>query len=65
MFLRKDTKVLKIGSVKIGGGNPIAVQSMTNTDTKDWKATVKQIKELEKYGCEIVRVSVPEIRGPL
>jgi len=61
MFLRKDTKVLKIGSVKIGGGNPIAVQSMTNTDTKDWKTTVKQIKELEKYGCEIVRVSVPDM----
>jgi (E)-4-hydroxy-3-methylbut-2-enyl-diphosphate synthase len=61
MFSRKDTRVLKIGSVKIGGGNPIAVQSMTNTDTKDWKATVKQIKELEKYGCEIVRVSVPDM----
>jgi len=61
MFSRKDTKVLKIGSVKIGGGNPIAVQSMTNTDTKNWKATVKQIKELEKYGCEIVRVSVPDM----
>jgi len=61
MFSRKDTKVLKIGSVKIGGGNPIAVQSMTNTDTKNWKATVKQIKELERYGCEIVRVSVPDM----
>jgi len=61
MFSRKETKVLKIGSVKIGGGNPIAVQSMTNTDTKNWKATVKQIKELEKYGCEIVRVSVPDM----
>ena len=50
MFTRKDTKVINIGGVKIGGGNPIAIQSMTNTNTRDWKATVRQIKELQsKY----------------
>ena len=47
MFTRKDTKVINVGGVKIGGGNPIAIQSMTNTNTRDWKATVKQIKELQ------------------
>ncbi|MFA7074412.1 MAG: flavodoxin-dependent (E)-4-hydroxy-3-methylbut-2-enyl-diphosphate synthase [Endomicrobiaceae bacterium] len=63
MFKRLDTKVINIGGVKIGGGNPIAVQSMTNTDTRDWKATVKQIKELENAGCEIIRVSVPDMES--
>lgn len=57
---RKKTKVIKIGKIKIGGSNPIAVQSMTNTDTKDTEATLKQIKRLEKAGCEIVRVAVPD-----
>lgn len=54
------TKVINIGGVKIGGKNPVLVQSMTNTDTKDIKATVAQIKNLEKAGCEIIRVSVPD-----
>ena len=57
---KRKTKVVKIGKVKIGGSNPVAVQSMTNTDTCDVKATVRQIKELEKAGCEIVRVAVPD-----
>jgi (E)-4-hydroxy-3-methylbut-2-enyl-diphosphate synthase len=57
---RKETKVLKIGSVKIGGNNPIAIQSMTKTDTANVKETVKQIKRLEKEGCEIIRVAVPD-----
>lgn len=61
MFTRKDTKVINVGGVKIGGGNPIAIQSMTNTNTRDWKATVKQIKELQDAGCEIIRVSVPDM----
>ncbi len=52
------TKVVKIGNTLIGGGNPVAVQSMTNTDTKNVVATVEQIKKLELAGCEIVRVSV-------
>ena len=63
MFTRKDTKVINIGGVKIGGGNPIAIQSMTNTNTRDWKSTVRQIKELQEVGCEIIRVSVPDMES--
>ena len=47
--------------VPVGGGNPISVQSMTKTDTRDIKATVKQIKALEKAGCEIIRLAVPDM----
>lgn len=54
---RKLKKPIKIGAVEIGGNNPIAVQSMTNTDTHDALATIRQIKELEKAGCDIIRVS--------
>ncbi len=54
----RESKVIKIGSVSIGGGNPVAVQSMTNSDTADRKATLAQIKKLEKAGCEIVRFTV-------
>lgn len=57
---RKKTKKIFIGNVPIGGGAPVAVQSMTCTDTRDVKATVNQIKELEDAGCEIVRVAVPD-----
>ena len=60
---RKDTKVVQIGNVKIGGGNPIAIQSMTNTKTEDVKATVSQIKALEKAGCEIIRCAVPTMEA--
>jgi len=56
--VEKKTKTIKIGSLKIGGGNPISVQSMTKTDTSDVSATVKQIKELEAAGCQIVRCAV-------
>ncbi|MBP7791466.1 MAG: flavodoxin-dependent (E)-4-hydroxy-3-methylbut-2-enyl-diphosphate synthase [Candidatus Goldbacteria bacterium] len=59
------TKKVKIGSVTIGSGNPIAVQSMTNTETKDVKSTVAQIKRLEDAGCEIIRCSVPDIQSAL
>lgn len=55
------SKVVKVGPYKIGGGNPIRVQSMTNTDTRNVGATVKQILELEKAGCEIIRVAVPDM----
>lgn len=58
MFLRKETKVVKIGNRFIGGNNPILIQSMCNTKTKDVKSTVNQILELEKYGCDIIRVAV-------
>lgn len=57
---RKQTRQLKLGSVRIGGGAPIAVQSMTNTDTRDVEATLGQIKRLHDAGCEIVRVAIPD-----
>ena len=59
--MRKTTKEVAIGSVKIGGGNPVAIQSMTNTDTKDTGATVRQILDLEAAGCEIVRCAVYDL----
>ena len=55
---KKETRVVKIGNVLIGGNNNIAIQSMTNTKTKDVEKTVNQILELEKSGCEIIRVAV-------
>ena len=61
--MREHTKVITIGSRKIGGGNPIAIQSMTNTKTEDVKATVQQILELEKAGCEIIRCAVPTMEA--
>jgi (E)-4-hydroxy-3-methylbut-2-enyl-diphosphate synthase len=57
---RKKTKVISIGDVKIGGLEPVRVQSMTNTDTRDAVSTLDQIKELYEEGCEIVRVSVKD-----
>ncbi|HBM81209.1 MAG TPA: 4-hydroxy-3-methylbut-2-en-1-yl diphosphate synthase [Clostridiaceae bacterium] len=60
---RKITKKIKIGNIYIGGDSKITVQSMTNTDTKDVKATVKQIKELERAGCDIIRVAVPDMEA--
>ena len=60
---RHKTKIVKIGKVRIGGGFPIAVQSMTNTATSDVAKTVKQIKELEKAGCEIIRAGVPDLKA--
>ncbi|MCI5623292.1 MULTISPECIES: flavodoxin-dependent (E)-4-hydroxy-3-methylbut-2-enyl-diphosphate synthase [Anaerostipes] len=59
MYTRNQTKVIQIGNVKIGGGHPVAIQSMTNTKTEDVEATVKQILALEKAGCDIVRCTVP------
>lgn len=56
---RDDTKVIRIGDRVIGGGNPILIQSMTNTKTEDVSATVSQIKELTAAGCEIIRSTVP------
>ena len=58
---RDHTKVVQIGDRKIGGGNPILIQSMTNTRTDDVEATVKQILELEAAGCEIIRCAVPDM----
>ncbi|MBI3398093.1 MAG: flavodoxin-dependent (E)-4-hydroxy-3-methylbut-2-enyl-diphosphate synthase [Deltaproteobacteria bacterium] len=60
---RRKTRQIAIGSVKIGSDSPASIQSMTNTDTADVKATVSQIKALERAGCEIVRVAVPNMEA--
>lgn len=60
---REDTKVIQIGTVKIGGGNPVAIQSMTNTKTEDVEATVQQILVLEAAGCQIIRCAVPTMEA--
>ena len=60
-YSRRKTREVSLGSIKIGGDNPIAVQSMTNTDTRDAKKTIEQIKKLEEAGCDAVRVAVPDM----
>ncbi|MFT4144722.1 MAG: flavodoxin-dependent (E)-4-hydroxy-3-methylbut-2-enyl-diphosphate synthase [Mobilitalea sp.] len=60
---RDNTKVIKIGDRVIGGGNPVLIQSMTNTKTEDVKATVEQIQRLTAAGCEIVRCTVPTMEA--
>ena len=60
---RDHTKIITIGDRKIGGGNPVLLQSMTNTPTEDVKATVSQIKILEKAGCDIIRSAVPTMEA--
>ena len=60
MYPRRISKTIHVGNVTVGGGAPISVQSMTKTDTRDAQATIKQIKELEECGCEIIRVAVPD-----
>ena len=57
---RRVTKVIKVGNVKVGGNNPISVQSMTNTLTKNVKETLNQISKISEVGGEIVRVSCPD-----
>lgn len=57
------SKQIKMGSLQIGGGAPVSIQSMTNTKTKDIDATLKQIKKLEQAGCEIVRLAVPDMES--
>ena len=57
---RRKTKVINVGDVKIGGDNPISVQSMTNTLTTDTKATIKQINSIHNEGADLVRVSCPD-----
>ena len=61
MIKRRITKPLYVGGVKVGGDAPVSVQSMTKTDTRDVDATVRQIRELEEAGCEIVRSAVPDM----
>lgn len=60
---RKDTKKIRIGDVWIGGGNPVAIQSMTNTRTEDVEAVTAQILKLEQAGCEIIRCAVPSMEA--
>ncbi|HGE71652.1 TPA: flavodoxin-dependent (E)-4-hydroxy-3-methylbut-2-enyl-diphosphate synthase [Candidatus Poribacteria bacterium] len=60
---RRNSRQIKVGSLLIGGGAPISVQSMTNTDTCDVSATISQIKRLQSAGCELVRVAVPNIKS--
>ena len=61
MFERKFTRQISVGKIKIGGGAPISIQSMTNTKTHDTCATVEQIQRLTEAGCDIVRVAVPDM----
>ena len=61
IMMNKTTRIVNVGGVKIGGGNPVSIQSMCNTDTRDVASTVGQIKALEEAGCEIIRVAVPDM----
>lgn len=61
MYMRRKSRSVKVGNLEIGGNAPISVQSMTSTDTKNIPATVSQIKRMEKEGCELVRVAVPDL----
>ncbi|MDO8551431.1 MAG: flavodoxin-dependent (E)-4-hydroxy-3-methylbut-2-enyl-diphosphate synthase [bacterium] len=63
MIKRKKTREVRVGLVVIGGSAPVSVQSMCSTDTRNVKATVSQIHELEKVGCEIIRVAVPDMEA--
>ncbi|MCR5755813.1 MAG: flavodoxin-dependent (E)-4-hydroxy-3-methylbut-2-enyl-diphosphate synthase [Acetatifactor sp.] len=63
MTSREQTKTIKIGDRVIGGGNPVLIQSMTNTKTEDVESTVSQILRLEKAGCEIIRCTVPTLEA--
>lgn len=62
-YKRRPTKSVNVGGVKVGGGADITVQSMTKTDTRDVKATVRQIHALEEAGCEIIRSAVPDMEA--
>ncbi|CEO14195.1 4-hydroxy-3-methylbut-2-en-1-yl diphosphate synthase [[Clostridium] sordellii] len=62
-YKRRLSKEVSVGSLKIGDNNPISIQSMTNTDTRDAKATIDQIKRLEEVGCDVVRVAVPDMEA--
>ena len=61
MIKRRVTKAVYVGDVKVGGGAPVTVQSMTKSDTRDVQATVSEIRGLEDAGCEIVRCAVPDM----
>ena len=56
-------RVVKVGNLSIGGNNPIVIQSMTNTNSADVEATIKQINELEKVGCQLVRMTINNVKA--
>ena len=59
MFKREDTRVVEVGKIKIGGGNPVVLQSMCNTKTEDIKGSIAQVQRLAEAGCELIRLTVP------
>ena len=61
--MERNTRVVKVGNLKIGGNNPIIIQSMTNTNSADVEATARQINELEKAGCQLVRMTINNIKA--
>ena len=61
LFPRRKSRVIRVGDVIIGGDAPISVQSMTNTDSHDYDSTYRQMKELEEAGCDIVRLTLPDL----
>ena len=63
MSRRNPSKQIKVGSVAVGGGAPVSIQSMTNTDTRDAAATLAQIHEVYRAGCQIIRVTVPDMKA--
>ena len=62
-FERRKSRIIRVGDVQIGGDAPIAIQSMTNTDPHNFDVTYKQIKALEEAGCEIVRLTIPDLEA--
>ena len=63
MLTRRPTRSIRIGNVAVGGGAPVSLQSMTNTDTRNVPATLAQIRTLARLGCELIRVAVPDMRA--
>ncbi|MBP3816200.1 MAG: flavodoxin-dependent (E)-4-hydroxy-3-methylbut-2-enyl-diphosphate synthase [Firmicutes bacterium] len=63
MINRRKSKTVKIRNIEIGGANPLAIQSMTNVSSRDEKALLNQIQELEEAGCEIIRIAIPDIES--
>lgn len=61
--MRRESRVVRVGEVLLGGGNPVVVQTMTNTDTRDIRATVEQIRAVVRAGAEIVRLAVPDLQA--
>ena len=60
LFPRRVTRAVRVGSLTVGGDAPVAVQSMTKTDTRDVEATLRQIEQMEAVGCEVIRMAVPD-----